>query len=230
VQNRFITKIVSHSGDARSVTPQKPPVQPLSAEKSAKFHLKFPLDRRAVWRLDWFAMTSPSERPACPYLPLPSGPLDYRELRQHGPRRDADFYYSALCYGQVLWLDGYAGRALLAITRALYADLRGDEAILQSWPLPYAALRWILEHHDSDDFPGNPRLSYQHQACRMRPPRQELRAVRAWAVWALACDARPTLLGDPSLPEISLAHIHAQLVDQGLPCEAELWREQISAE
>jgi hypothetical protein len=174
-------------------------------------------------------MKEQSGRPACPFLPVAAAPLDYRELRRHGPQRDADFYLSALCYGQQLWGDGHAGRALLALTRALYADLRGDEAILRHWPLPYAAMNWILRHHDRDDFPGNPRLSFQHQACRMRPPRQAVRAARAWAVWALACRARPTLPGDPTLPELEWAAVRGLLETHGLPGEANLWENPGSA-
>ncbi len=156
---------------------------------------------------------------------MPAAPLDYRELRRHSTRRDADFYYSALCYGHQLWVSGHAGRALLALTRALYADLRADEPVLQQWPLPYAALGWILRHHASDDFPGNPRLSFQHQACRMRPPRQALRTARAWAVWALACRARPNLSGDPALPEMEPAAVRQLLATHGLPGEAALWEQ-----
>jgi hypothetical protein len=162
-------------------------------------------------------------------LPVPDGLLDYRELRRHGPRRDAEFYYSALCYGQQLWVSGHAGRALLALTRALYAEVPEDAAILRQWPLPYAALRWILEQHDSDDFPGNPRLSFQHQACRMRPPRQAIRAARAWAVWALACRARPTLPGDATLPELAPAAVRSLLDAHGLPGEAAQWEQQWAA-
>ena len=163
-------------------------------------------------------------RVACPMLPVPARPLDYRDLRQHGPRRDAGFYFSALCYAQQLWCSGHAGRALLGLTRALYANLRGDEEILRDWPLPYAPIRWIIQHHDSDDFPGNPRLSYQHQACRLRGTRQEIRSARAWAVWALACRARPTLPGDAALPELPAAAVRGLLETHGLPGESALWQ------
>jgi hypothetical protein len=165
----------------------------------------------------------------CPLLPVPDAPLNYRELRRHGLRRDAEFYYSALCYGQQLWVEGHVGRALLALTRALYADLRADDGILLQWPLPYAAMHWIMKHHNSDDFPGNPRLSFHHQACRIRPPRQAIRAARAWAVWALACRARPTLPGDPSLPELTPAAVFTLLETHGLPGEANLWHQQWAA-
>ncbi len=57
------------------------------------------------------------------------------------------FYLIALSYGHYLWLKGYSGHAILAITRALYAN------------------------HPSEDYPGNPRISFQHQATRLRGDR-----------------------------------------------------------
>jgi hypothetical protein len=159
----------------------------------------------------------------CPFLPIVDEVCDYRILQQHGARRDAGFYVSALQYAQQLWCDCHAGRALLAATRALYADLAEGDEVLSRWPLPYAALAWMMRHHDSDDFPGNPRLSYQHQATRLRGSRAELRSARAWAVWALACAARPSLPGDNTCPEWT----HEQIIDAlkrwGHGNEVEVW-------
>lgn len=170
-------------------------------------------------------------RPACPWLPVVDDGdwLDHSLLRRHGEARDANFYFDALRYGQFLWRHGHAGRALLAVTRALYAQMMPDDPILRLWPLPYAALAWILREHDSDDFPGNPRLSYQHQACRLRGERRELRTARAWAVWALACAARPRLPGDLICPEQSLTEITETLEKEGHPGEAALWRRALQA-
>jgi len=170
-------------------------------------------------------------RPACPWLPVVDDGdwLDHSLLRRHGDARDAGFYLDALRYGQFLWRHGHAGRALLAVTRALYAHVPPDDAILRSWPLPYAALAWMLRENDSDDFPGNPRLSYQHQACRLRGERRELRTARAWAVWALACAARPHLPGDPTCPELSLTEIAESLEKEAHPGEAPLWRRALQA-
>lgn len=167
----------------------------------------------------------------CPYLPpwQKEEMLDHQLLGRHGEGRGAEFYHDALRYGQHLWCTGHAGRALLAITRALYADVASDEAILKQWPLPYAALAWIIRHHTSDDFPGNPRLSYQHQATRLRGDRRELRSARAWAVWALVCQIRPHLPGDPTCPEPSMAQIQDLLDQHGHPGESELWREAFAA-
>jgi hypothetical protein len=144
------------------------------------------------------------------------------DRQKHTP----EFYFKALQYGHDLWLRGHAGRAILAITRALYADISSNEPILREWPLPYASLKWIVAHHHSDHFPGNPRISFQHQATRLRGARQELRRARAWAVWALIRQARPSLQGDATDPvdEPTRKQIESMLRAQGHPDEARLWR------
>ena len=149
------------------------------------------------------------------------------ELEKHTDQ----FYFKALQYGQYLWLKGHAGRAILAVTRGLYADLPEARPILKECPLPYAALQWIVAQHHSDDFPGNPRVSFQHQATRLRGPRQELRRARAWAVWALIRQARPSLPGDLKDPADPPTHeqIEAMLQAQGHPNEARLWRTTIAS-
>ena len=166
----------------------------------------------------------------CPYLPEATGRMNHlclTRLKKDTP----EFYYSALQYGHYLWLQGHAGRAILALTRALYADIAPNNPILRQWPLPYAALQWIVAHHSNDDFPGNPRISFQHQATRLRGPRQELRRARAWAVWALIRQARPSLpgdLADPVDPPMQ-EQIEAMLQAQGHLREAELWRSVIKS-
>jgi len=141
-------------------------------------------------------------------------------------RNTPEFYFKALQYGHYLWCQGHAGRAILALTRALYTDLASNDPVLQQWPLPYAALRWMVANHSSDDFPGNPRISFQHQATRLRGPRRELRRARAWAVWALIRKARPNLPGDPADPveEPGQAQIEEMLRTFGQQNEAPLWR------
>ena len=122
--------------------------------------------------------------------------MSHRCLTESRKANEADFYFAALKYGHYLWLKGHAGRSILAVTRALYANLSGGAPMLDQWPLPYTALRWIVAKHPSDDFPGNPRISFQHQATRLRGERQALRRIRAWAVWALpscACGAAARL-------------------------------------
>lgn len=187
------------------------------------------VDLAAAQAFDDLVTTIMSHRASCPFLPaLVAGKLyDHHLLGRHGEQRDAAFYEDALRYGHALWHQGHAGRALLAITRALYADVTADDPILRTWPLPYAAMAWIVQHHDSDDFPGNPRLSYQHQATRLRGERRELRSARAWAVWAIVCSIRPHLDGDASCQELSLEEIQHLLEKHGHLGEGLSWRKVI---
>lgn len=161
----------------------------------------------------------------CPYLPVPDARMSYRCLTESGKTSEDAFYVSALRYGHYLWLKGHAGRSILALTRALYANIDEKAPILDQWPLPYAALKWIITKHPSDSFPGNPRISFQHQATRLRGERQTLRRARAWAVWALVRQAKPNLCGDDlqSIQEPTLDWIKEQLQDKGHANEVVLW-------
>lgn len=152
--------------------------------------------------------------------------MSYRDLSGFRGVDTEAYYLAALRYGYYLWEQGHAGRALLALTRALYADLQEDATVLQDWPLPCRALRWIMEQHPSENFPGNPRVSFQHQATRLRGARRELRRARAWAVWALACRAKPGLPADPAqgAEEPELEAICSGLERHGHSNELRLWQ------
>lgn len=149
--------------------------------------------------------------------------MDYRSLREL-KGRDGDLFPVALAYGHYLWQRGLPARAILAIARGLYCDLKGDELILQQYPLPYLPLRWIMEHYNeaSGRFLGNPRLSFQRQALRLRGVRREQRSWRAWAVNCVARKARPDLQPDPKirLPEPTAEEIADALTRYGIPGEA----------
>jgi hypothetical protein len=166
----------------------------------------------------------------CPYLPVPDRPLSAASVSATGRDRGPEFYFLALECAQALWLARLPAQALLLVNRALSADLRGDEPVLQPWPPPYAAAAWILRHHHPDDFIGNPRRHYQHLATRMVEPRRELRTWRAWACWALARAADPTLpadekqLAEERVVEPSLEDIAAHLDRLGLPGETACWQ------
>ena len=138
-----------------------------------------------------------------------------------GPR----FYHACLEYANSLWSRGFAARAILCLDRAMGADLKGDEAVLQEWPLPYSAVVWIMRQCPRGDFIGNPRIHFQHYADRMNYPRRYQRRWRAWACWALARRVMPDLLGDPRhhvrMP--TLREIEARLRKHGIPGEAWLW-------
>jgi hypothetical protein len=174
---------------------------------------------------------SASQPPVCPHLPAVSHEeiLDHNLLRRHGVARDAAFYLDALRYGHYLWLQGHAGRALLALSRALYARVEAQDPCLLRQPLPYAAMAWIMRHHHSDDFPGNPRISFQHQAVRLRGERRELRSARAWGVCSLAAAARPQLSCDDKCPLPGLTEISDLLENHGHPGEAALWHKVLAS-
>ena len=164
--------------------------------------------------------------PLCPYLPLPEAEMSYRSLRELRGGNLEVFYRTALGYGHYLWLKGFSGRAILAITRALYADLPDEAAVLREWPLPYRALHWIVVNHPNQDFPGNPRISFQHQATRLRGDRAALRRARAWAVWKLICAAKPELLADTTqeIKQITLDEIEMRLAKHGHSNELQIWQ------
>lgn len=173
-----------------------------------------------------------AELPDCPHLPPDPGGLDWRHLHQFRTGARAGTYYRAcLEYAQSLWRRRLAARALLCLDRALGADLRGDEPELRDWPLPYAALAWVLAHTPREVFLGNPRVHFQHYAGRMNPPRREQRVWRAWACWALARAQRPEDPGDPRqvITEPTLDAIAAGLDRHGLAGESLLWREALPA-
>src|SRR6187431_2043897 len=164
--------------------------------------------------------------PPCPLLPAAPASMDARALTAHGDERDADFYVTALTYGQYLWQRGLAARAILKVDRALLADLRGDEPVLLQLPLPYAAMAWMLKHTPPDIFIGNPRVHFQHLADRMNEPRREQRRWRIWACWQICRSVRPEFTADPkhAVTEPSQDDIFAQLTAHGVPGEAALWR------
>ncbi|ACB75429.1 hypothetical protein [Opitutus terrae] len=170
----------------------------------------------------------PLRFPPCPTLPVAPGELDWRTLHafreQH---RRAEFYAACLAYAQSLWTRGLAARAMLCLDRAFSAELQGDEAELRWWPLPYAAMAWIITHTPDGVFMGNPRVHFQHYAGRVNEPRKEQRRWRAWACWALTRRIRPDLPADPrhAIVEPTAAEIEARLRQHGLPGEPELWRE-----
>ena len=164
--------------------------------------------------------------PACPHLPPAPAVMTWRELRRHGDGRGAEFYLSALTYGQHLWQRGLAARALLAVDRALLADLAPGDPILGAWPPPYRALRWIMTNSTAEALVGNPRVHYQHLAGRIQGPRTAQRRARAWAAWQLARLANSAWPSDPqhAIQEPSFAEIADGLACHGLPGEVDVWR------
>lgn len=172
-------------------------------------------------------MTPARPLPACPWLPqiAPDAAMDWRLLNELGTDRGELFYTRCLAYAHYLWTQGLAARAILALDRALLADLRGDETALRAHPLPYRPLAWMIASVPDGVFIGNPRVHYQHLADRVREPRRAQRSARAWACWHLARLIRPEFPGDPrhQVAEPTAAQIGEALDAHGLPGERATW-------
>ncbi len=146
-----------------------------------------------------------------------------------GSDRGELFYGTALRYAHSLWLRGFPARALLVLNRALGCELHGNETELISWPLPYAALCWILKNASPGQYIGNPRIHYQHLASRVRGPRKELRQGRAWACWWIARQCKPEFSPDykAMVPEPSRDEVATLLKQLGIKGEDELWKKAL---
>lgn len=167
----------------------------------------------------------------CPYLPRVGAPLPAVAMRQvRGDARGERFYEQALLCGQSLWLQGLPAQALLMCNHALAADLNGDEPILESWPLPYAAMAWVMMRRTGDQFIGNPRRHFQHLATRVVEPRKARRSARAWACWLMARRIFPNYpadekqIADEGVKEPTRNEIVAMLEDEGIDGEVAAFR------
>jgi hypothetical protein len=165
--------------------------------------------------------------PSCPTLPAARPDLDWRALHAFRDReRGGAFYFACLEYGQFLWEHRLPARAILCLDRAFGAELEPADPVLAAWPLPYAAMAWILRHTPEGVFVGNPRVHFQHYADRLDGPRREQRRWRAWACWALARAVNPDWPADPrhAVREPTTDEIAQGLGEHGFPGETALWR------
>lgn len=123
----------------------------------------------------------------CPFLPSVDRVWRARDMAPFRERRDAEFYFSALCYAQSLLREEKPAQALLQINKSFLADLE-EEDVLEEWPPCYEAVVWIIENYrdQKESFLGNPVRHYQHLATRMSGPRGGVRTLRAWACFYLA--------------------------------------------
>jgi predicted metalloendopeptidase len=174
-------------------------------------------------------MSAAAPKP-CPFLPVPSEVLTAACLQPFGKyNRGAEFYEMALKYAQSHWLQGMPAQALLQVNRALGSAVAATDEVLQRWPLPYAAVVWLLGNHTPEQFIGNPRRHYQHLATRMVEPRKALRTWRAWACWHLARQVLPQFSADEEqlrteqIVEPTPEEIHRQLATLGHAGEADGW-------
>jgi len=163
----------------------------------------------------------------CPNLPVPRKGLDWRFLNRHRyAERCSIFYRDCLEYSNHLWLNNRTARAILCLDRAFGADILENDPILLEYPLPYAALVWMLKFVPEGEFIGNTRVHFQHYADRLTGPRREIRQARAWACWALVRQIYPQLQGDPKhlVIEPSFSDIEASLLKWGLTTEVPTWK------
>ncbi len=151
--------------------------------------------------------------------------MSYRCLQLDTP---AEIYRAALTYGQYLWQQALPARAILAVNRALQSPVEPHDPVLKEYPLPYQALAWMFLNHSGRGFLGNPRISFQHQAHRLRGRQETLRKVRCWAVWQLAAYCLRDLPDDLSCPQPALSDIVAGLQKVGHPGERELWEKALA--
>ncbi len=171
-------------------------------------------------------------RERCPYLPEVEAVLTAEVTRRFRGNYDAEYYRAALRYAQSLWLEGKAAQSLLQLNKALMADLEGSADVLSEWPLPYAAMCWVIEQCPAGEFLGNPVRHYQHLATRMRGPRPELRTWRAWACFYLSRSILPEDQYPPDARQIAREGIVVpeweevlrKLGEMGLPGEAAVVR------
>lgn len=151
-------------------------------------------------------------------------------MKQFGADRGESFYLHALKCAQSLWCQRLPAQAMLLLNRAFSADLKGDASVLSDWPLPYAAMAWVMQHRREDDFVGNPRRHFQHLATRMVEPRRELRSWRAWGCWWYACQIFPDFpadekqLEEEGVHEPTLNDIAQNLERVGIEGEVEIWK------
>ena len=151
--------------------------------------------------------------------------MDWRVYQPHGDSRGAEFYGTALEYGHYLWMQKLPARAILCLDRAMGAGLKENDPVLGSWPIPYAAMAWILREVPRDLFCGNPRVHFQHYSDRLSEPRKMQRKWRGWACWALVRRIRPELAGDPDcgIREPTEIEIGEGLIEFGHLNEVEKW-------
>jgi len=166
----------------------------------------------------------------CPYLPAGQKKLSWRELNALRDDQGEELYLLCLEYGQQLWLENLPARALLAVDRALYCDVPADAECLKHYPLPYAAISWLVSQ-PTEQFTGNARVHYQHLADRVKGDRAAQKKWRAWAAWAITRRARPDLVADADhvVTEPTPNEIRQALLLHGIKGEVETWEKALGS-
>lgn len=166
----------------------------------------------------------------CPFLPSAEEAQTAAAMRRFGKDRGPAFYEAALKCGQSLWRQGLPAQAMLQINRAFGADVSPGDPVLKAYPLPYAAMAWVMCERTEEQFIGNPRRHFQHLATRMVEPRKELRTWRAWACWWMSRLVFPDYPADEEqianegIAEPTVEQISEQLQTLGHPGEVDIWQ------
>lgn len=174
------------------------------------------------------------DREPCPFLPRTGEVIGARVMKELGGDRGPRFYLRALECAQSLWLQGLPAQSILLLDRAFGADVGPESREVVEWPLPYAAMHWVLDSVGKEDFIGNPRRHFQHLATRMVEPRRDVRSWRAWACWLYARQLFPDLPADEKqireegIREPSEETIGAGLDRFGHRGESAAWRAVLS--
>lgn len=118
----------------------------------------------------------------CPFLPALTSPLASTHTRRHRAQCSFEYYQACQELAQSQWIEGKPAQAILQLDKAMMATLRADENCLNTHPIPYAAILWIIQQSKGTYFLGNPVRHFQHLATRMnwKQPNPALRITRAW--------------------------------------------------
>lgn len=151
--------------------------------------------------------------------------MTWRDLRQLRQAPAAELYLALLRYAQKLWQLDSTARALLALDRAAFIRIADDCPLLAQWPTPYAALQWMLEHHDGSSFLGNPRHHYQHLASRVQGHDSHRKRWTAWACWYISRQTLGDLAADcrQNIREPDATTIASGLSVHGIKGELDTW-------
>lgn len=152
-------------------------------------------------------MPPPFINPPHPLLPEINRAYSAAEINAFGKDRGPLFYETCHLYAQSLWRSGFPAKCILLLNRAFSSPLSRGEPVLETLPLPYQAMAWLLLNRQEGQFIGNPRRHWQHLATRMVPPDKDLRTWRAWACWYLAKEI---------LPEDAFPADHQQIREEGV--------------
>ncbi|MGH8021689.1 MAG: hypothetical protein ACREIA_26085 [Opitutaceae bacterium] len=163
--------------------------------------------------------------PDCPFLPEPDAAMDWRSLHRHRSAEQDSLHPACLKYGQFLWRQGLAARALLAVDRGLLCASPDNRCEGEEFRHPFQAIAWIVAHTPPGVFIGNPRVHYQHLADRVRGDRAEQKRWRAWACWWLVRLVQPELPADPrhDVREPLEHEIESSLLQHGSMMELKRW-------